>query len=416
MKKFTCIALSLLLSASLLYACNSPVADNGETVDSETTPTTETVATETVTPETVTPETMAPETDVVETTAVPTAYEYFDQTAYFNGSPLTIRFKKGTLTASGLEGNTEGTDVTYSGWTATTNQKLENCYGIYFNLAAHKSIMSVAFYDADGNYISGVGTNSMNNYATSVSGFVVCPENAARVRFLGFLGTDVMPKFDNSLVICFSDEESYNAARAMYPFAGLKIACLGDSLTEGDYGPLTDYGGRKFENYPYYLSMLTGADTTNFGRCGATSTSYLNDYYYAGKIDITESDVILLMLGTNKGLAAGSDYYTDYEALVDEILRDKKPEAILVLIAPPSATTDPAKINCGYMPDILTANEAVRAIAESKGLVWFDALNASPIQPETEDIYQDFDGLHMNAEGYAAFAKYIALELGKILG
>jgi lysophospholipase L1-like esterase len=191
---------------------------------------------------------------------------------------------------------------------------------------------------------------------------------------------------------------------------------LGDSLTEGDYGPLTSYGGRRFENYPYYLAQLTGASTTNFGRCGASSTSYLNEYYNAGHIDITESDVILLMLGTNKGLADGSEYYTDYETLVDKILADKKPEAILVLIAPPSATTDPNKINYGYMDSITSANETVRALAEKKGLHYIDALKTSPIQPETEEIYQDFDGLHMNQEGYAAFAKYIAEELAKILG
>ncbi len=333
----------------------------------------------------------------------------------FDAEKLTLTFNKGKLCASALDTKGEGEDVSYSAWLSTTNMELNGCYGLYYNLSAHKLLMSVAFYDAEGNYISGVGTNSMNNYATSVTGFVVRPENAATARFLYFDGTYVIPKFKHSDVFSFATKEAYDAARAMYSFDGLKIACLGDSLTEGDYGPLSDTGGRRFENYPYYLGQLTGATTVNFGRCGASSTSYLNDHYNVGDIDVSGFDVILLMLGTNKGLAFDSQYYTDYCTLIDKILAEKKPEAQLILITPPSATTNPLKINYGYMDNVTSANEAVIAIAKEKGLICFDALKMSPIQPEKESLYQSFDGLHMNARGYEAFAKYIAGELSKIL-
>ena len=121
------------------------------------------------------------------------------------------------------------------------------------------------------------------------------------------------------------------------------------------------------------------------------------------------------MLGTNKGLAFDSQYYTDYCTLVDKILAERKPEAKLILITPPSATTDFRKPNYGYMDNVTSANEAVIVIAKEKGLVCFDALKMSPIQPEKENLYQSFDGLHMNARGYEAFAKYIAEELSKVL-
>lgn len=358
---------------------------------------------------------MLPEMFPIEWGKQEVTFSKIDPKEAFDAVEVPLSFNSTTLCSSALDAKGEGADVSYTAWWSTSDMILNDCYGLYYNLSAHKLLMSVAFFDGDGNYISGVGTNSMNNYATSVAGFVVRPENAVSARFLYFEGTYVIPKFNHSAVFRFETKEAYDAARALYPYEGLKIACLGDSLTEGDYGPITDYGGRRFENYPYYLGQLTGATTVNFGRCGASSTSYLNDHYNKGDIDVSGFDVILLMLGTNKGLAFDSQYYTDYCTLVDKILAEKKPEAKLILITPPSATTDFRKINYGYMDNVTSANEAVIAIAKEKGLVCFDALKMSPIQPEKENLYQSFDGLHMNARGYEAFAKYIAQELSKIL-
>lgn len=39
----------------------------------------------------------------------------------------------------------------------------------------------------------------------------------------------------------------------------MKIVCLGDSLTEGDYGTDTaGIGDVRAENYPYFLAKITG--------------------------------------------------------------------------------------------------------------------------------------------------------------
>jgi len=343
-------------------------------------------------------------------------FSMIDPKKVFDAAELPLSFDSSILCASSLDAKGEGAEVSYSAWWGTADVDLNGCYGLYYNLSAHKLLMSVAFYDAEGHYISGVGTNSMNSYATSVTGFAVRPENAVTARFLYFEGTYVIPRFKYSTVLSFADKEAYDEARALYRFDGLKIACLGDSLTEGDYGPMNGrQGGRRFENYPYYLGQLTGATTVNFGRCGASSTSYLEEHYNVGDIDVSEFDVILLMLGTNKGLAMDSQYYTDYCTLVDKILAEKKPEAQLILITPPSATTNPLKTNYGYMDNVTSANAAVLAIAKEKGLVCFDALKMSPIQPDKENLYQSYDGLHLNARGYEAFAGYIAKELSKIL-
>lgn len=342
-------------------------------------------------------------------------FALIDEAAAFAGEKMTLAFTEKTLSASRRDTKGEGASVSYSAWSSTPHLPIDGAYGIYYSVAAHKLLMSVAFFDGNGNYISGVGTDSMNNYATTVTGFVVCPENAATVCFLGFDGTEVIPRFEHSLAIRFDSEEAFLAAKGMRSFDGLKIACLGDSLTEGDYGPITSYGGRRHENYPYYLARLTGAEVTNYGRCGASSSSYLKEHYNVGDIDISDSDVILLMLGTNKGLSGTSQYYRDYRTLVEKILADKRPDATLILITPPSATRDSSKINFGYMNNVYTANKSVKEIAKAKGLICFDAYNQSPIQPETEDLYQSFDGLHMNAEGYLLFAEYIAETLSRYI-
>ena len=48
------------------------------------------------------------------------------------------------------------------------------------------------------------------------------------------------------------------------------ICCLGDSLTEGDYGIFGKSGIANVqpENYPYFLSKITGWEVRNFGKCG----------------------------------------------------------------------------------------------------------------------------------------------------
>ena len=49
----------------------------------------------------------------------------------------------------------------------------------------------------------------------------------------------------------------------------MKICCLGDSLTEGDYGVKGKSGiaNVKKENYPYFLAQSTGWEVKNFGFC-----------------------------------------------------------------------------------------------------------------------------------------------------
>lgn len=105
----------------------------------------------------------------------------------------------------------------------------------------------------------------------------------------------------------------------------MKICCLGDSLTEGDYGIYgkSGIGNVHAENYPYYLHLLSGAEVLNFGKCGYTSSSYLN-FYDDGNVDLNGCDIIIIMLGTNGGLDPESDTKenADFVTLIDRCRRD----------------------------------------------------------------------------------------------
>lgn len=118
------------------------------------------------------------------------------------------------------------------------------------------------------------------------------------------------------------------------------ISCIGDSLIEGDYGVKgkTGIANVHKEDYPFYLSEITGAAVRNFGKCGFNPMSY-KKYYDEGMVDVKDSDIIIIMLGTNGCLGPKDDIKGnhDYECLVKKCCEDA-PEAEIILCTPPHAT------------------------------------------------------------------------------
>ena len=162
----------------------------------------------------------------------------------------------------------------------------------------------------------------------------------------------------------------------------MKIACIGDSLTEGDYGV---FGKRGIANvnekgYPYFLAKSTGATVLNYGKCGYTSTTYL-EYYKSGAIDVNNTDIILVMLGTNGGLDPKNDVQgnKDYLSLISRLKNDA-PLAKIVLITPPHVTSDPTMSNCGYQKNIDSAIPVVKRLPKAvfRLLLWRRIMNFVP--------------------------------------
>ena len=191
------------------------------------------------------------------------------------------------------------------------------------------------------------------------------------------------------------------------------ISCIGDSLTEGDYGVFGKSGIANVhkENYPYFLAQLTGAEVRNFGKCGFTSTSY-RKYYEDGNVDIKGSDAVIVMLGTNGGLDPENetDGDRDFDILIKKIQNDV-PTAKIVLCTPPHATKNRKYSNFGYAGRVEKAVSFVRNYALKQNYKMIDVARCPDFNDDTESIMQPNDGLHFCREGYKKLAEFIAANL-----
>jgi len=307
---------------------------------------------------------------------------------------------------------TGGETITCDDWASTDYVDISGYYALSYVLAAKNDVYGVSFFDREKQFISGTAVGEGRDEFTiaTIQGSVIIPGGAVYARFITYNG-DRDPMRDAS-VTGYPTKVGYEAYLESKPFGGLKIACLGDSLTEGDYGLKVGVANVFYRNYPFYLAQLTGATTVNYGYCGITSSIFLQEYR-AGNVKVSDADVVVLMLGTNLGLEG--ELGEDYGRLVDEIQRDMKQGAELILVAPPHATEDPSRPNYGYNGNVKSAAEFVCGFAVERGLPLIDAYADSPIQSENEDKYQSHDGLHMNEAGYEAFAAFVAEKLAEIL-
>ena len=174
------------------------------------------------------------------------------------------------------------------------------------------------------------------------------------------------------------------------------ICCLGDSLTEGDYGIFGKSGiaNVKPENYPRFLQNITGKQVKNYGKCGYNATSYLQ-FYLDGNVDLSDADTVIIMLGTNGGLDPLQETRGngDFRELL-RLCRQDAPRAKIYLCTPPHVTVDPAWSNCGYAPQVEKAVAFVRALAEETATALIETALCPDFTAENEAVMQPNDGLH----------------------
>lgn len=196
----------------------------------------------------------------------------------------------------------------------------------------------------------------------------------------------------------------------------MRIVCIGDSLTEGDYGifGMTGIGNVKAENYPYFLGKELSCEVINAGKCGYTSSTYL-EYYEQGNVEVNGADIIIVMLGTNGGQHPTKETQgnKDYCKLLAH-LKEDAPNAKVVLCTPPHTTSDPAYSNCGFAPQVKDAVGFVRDLAAKEDYPLIDTAEFEEFCAETEAVMQPNDGLHFGLVGYKTLAKRIAGELKKL--
>ena len=187
------------------------------------------------------------------------------------------------------------------------------------------------------------------------------------------------------------------------------ICCIGDSLTEGDYGVfgMAGIANVKEKNYPYFLKEFTGCEVKNFGYCGYQSINIL-DLFKSGNIDVFGSDIIIIMLGTNGGQTPEGNSENDkayYEIL--RLCKEQSPNAKIFICTPPHVTTDPKKSGYGCFDKVINANQFVKKTAKEKNLSLIDVFGDNRITSESENVMQPNDGVHFSEVGYYTLATII---------
>lgn len=212
-------------------------------------------------------------------------------------------------------------------------------------------------------------------------------------------------------------------------FSGMKIACLGDSLTAGDnMKDIEDY--QKYA-YPSVLkSILNAEEVYNLGIGGSSYGRYWDEAFVDRYEEIPEdSDIILVMGGTNDGFSASIDelgninerkprtFYGD----VDELMRGLKgnyPDAKIIFATPlPNILHDYLMSQRDYLlPQNLFVN-AVKELAAEYGIDVIDLYNSNILDTHDSQIISSYmpDGVHGNPAGYQILAEHFASEVIHIM-
>ena len=195
------------------------------------------------------------------------------------------------------------------------------------------------------------------------------------------------------------------------------ICCIGDSLTEGDYGVYgkTCIANVQEKNYPYFLFKLSGCTVKNFGYCGYRASNIL-DKFDEGAINVTGADVIVILLGTNGGFTPNEET-VDTKAYKEIINRCHKqaPEARIIICTPPHVTTNPKKAWFGLYDTVDSAAKFVRKFGAENNLEVLDLFSDNHFNDGNEDIMQPNDGCHFSEVGYQTLAKIIYEDIKKYL-
>jgi len=183
----------------------------------------------------------------------------------------------------------------------------------------------------------------------------------------------------------------------------LKIACVGDSITQGNGA--TDQGKM---GYPGQLAGLLGSNfkVGNFGHSGASLTG--GSYAGTGEYTAAQSfapDVVVIMLGTNDinvfAFPKIGDFVSDYLKMI-AVFRALPSHPVVFLGLPPWVKTDDVQYGYTEMRFTTEILPRIHSVAETSAACLIDIHAVTLNHPE---YY--FDGLHPNDTGYGVLAKTV---------
>ncbi len=208
-------------------------------------------------------------------------------------------------------------------------------------------------------------------------------------------------------------------------FSEIKIACLGDSITQAVNLDTLDHYQELA--WPHVLKEALGAEeVVNLGIGGSSIGIDRADAFVDRYTEIPEdTDLIFVMGGTNDGFCASfvefgnseerapRTFWGDLDELMDG-LKEDYPEAEVIFLTPiPNSLHDYLKAERKYLMPQEEFSEVIITLAEEHGMEVFDLYNSNILDGHDKDniLHLMPDGVHPNAEGYRISGEHVAAEL-----
>lgn len=265
-----------------------------------------------------------------------------------------------------------------------------------------------------------VSTNGIGGYAKedSISGNAVVDGKV--IPFQNINSSYVETMYING-------EDRAQISRNNIDFSSVKIACLGDSITAGsNLNNLEDY---EQYSYPSILkNILNIKEVYNLGIGGSSYGRYWDKAFVDRYKEIPEdSDIILVMGGTNDGFAASVDelgnsnerkprtFYGDVDELMKGLKKDY-PNAKVIFATPlPNVLQDYLMSQRDYLlPQSVYVN-AIKELAAEHNIQVIDLYNSNLLNTHDAQVISTYmpDGVHGNPAGYQILAEHFASEIIK---
>jgi len=277
-----------------------------------------------------------------------------------------------------------------------------------------------------GNSVSGNSVSDNSVSGNSVSDNSVSGNSQTVVSGNGKTEKKLCASYEDTLRI--NKEDKAVIAANTIDFSGMKIACLGDSITEA--ANLTKLEGYEQMTYPYHLSQLLGAkEVVNLGIGGSSIGRYWDNAFVDRYREIPQdTDLIIVMGGTNDGFCASRKELGSlaersertFAGDLNELLKGLKesyPEAEIVLVSPlPNVLHDMLRRERSYLLSQAVFADMMQQLATEYGVHYIDLYHSNLLDTHDAAVIHNFmpDGVHGNEAGYRILAEHIAAEIIKM--